>query len=111
MTFQSLPVSTNKPFNLLLSAASIANDDGYKDIVDHSHFLRSGLLSLCLMWLRCAGCGFRCGSFRCDRFGGSQLGIDMEKDNESDVDETHDEYSFGLDLESTALLGEVLQIS
>ena len=66
-------------------------------------------MSLCLSGLWRAGGGFRGGGFCGDRFGGSQLGVDVEEDDESDVDETHDEYGFGLDLESTALLGEVLQ--
>ena len=110
-TFQYLLISTNYLYNLLSAVASNANDDGYKDIVDHSYFFGSGLLRLWLSRFRCAGCGFRWCGFWCDSFGGSQLGIDVEKDDESDVDETHDEYSLGLDLEPCAFFRKVLEAS
>lgn len=52
--------------------------------------------------LGCFGSGVDSG-----RFAGAKLSVDVEKDDDADVDETHDEDSFGGYLESAAFFWEV----
>lgn len=71
-------------------------------IIDHSQVISDCLLGLYLDWfLTVRGfSGFGSGS-GCFHFGvASNFGVDVEQHDESDVDETHDEYSLRLDLEA-----------
>lgn len=52
--------------------------------------------------LRCFSCGLDGGCFA-----GAELGVDVKENDDADVDETHDEDSFGSYLESAAFFREV----